>query len=864
MAASVPMRLNVNKRGKVAAWGRWRSHNAATYPGRNMKTRVVVAMLVLLCAAACAQAPKSVAQDKPAPAAPILLRDCLILPPVFRGVRSLVYSDPVEYSFVNGTLKPPKADDDVTASDGKAVKWAAMRANDSGTLAHDDLEGGYCWWTVKSDAAQTRMLTAAGHVGVYVNGEPRIGEWYGAGVVHLPVRLKAGDNHFLFRCVRDTLSARLDPPEKDIWISASDPTLPDILPGAADYCAGIVVSNATTFSQSLAATATANAGAGQAVVANMPPLSVHKFPLRFKASANAVSGEIPLTVTIEAANARGTATDSREFKLRVRGPAQVRKVTFISEVDGSVQYYAVNPAQAAPGGPLPGIVLSCHGAGVEASGQAEAYGAKSWCHIVCPTNRRPYGFDWEDWGRLDAMEVLRHAKAALPHDPSMVYLTGHSMGGHGAWQLGAHFPDQFAAVGPSAGWRSFWSYAGKKESGSDPASKLLRRSENAGDTLLLRQNYVQEAIYILHGDADDNVPVTEARAMRDALKDFHKDLHYHEEPGAGHWWDRGDSRGDAGADCVDWGPMFYLFARRRLPAAGQVRDIDFTTISPGISADCHWATVAQQATPFDQSRIQLSADPNMRRISGTTDNVRLFALRAGEALNPGNEISLRVDGETLTAPWPADGTLWLERGKTWSVGAAPAPGAKNPRRGGGFKDAFRNAFVIVYGTTGDTQTNEWSLSKARYDAEHFWYRGNGAVEIIADSAFKPEQYLDRNIILVGNADTNSAFATLKVDCPVSAAAGKVQVGGRTIEGDLAVLAVYPRAGSAVASIGIISGSSLKGMRLTNRLAYLVAGVGVPDFVVLDIEMLRDAARGVRACGFFDNNWKISESDIVVR
>lgn len=28
----------------------------------------------------------------------------------------------------------------------------------------------------------------------------------------------------------------------------------------------------------------------------------------------------------------------------------------------------------------------------------------------CPTNRRPYGFDWEDWGRMDALEVLEVAQ----------------------------------------------------------------------------------------------------------------------------------------------------------------------------------------------------------------------------------------------------------------------------------------------------------------------------------------------------------------------------------------------------------------------------------------------------------------------
>ena len=110
------------------------------------------------------------------------------------------------------------------------------------------------------------------------------------------------------------------------------------------------------------------------------------------------------------------------------------------------------------------MVLTLHGAGVEGIGQAQCYSRKPGLYIVAPTNRRPYGFDWEDWGRLDAIEVLDLAQRAFETDPQQTYLTGHSMGGHGTWHLGVTFPDRFAAIAPSAGWISMWSYAGAKRS----------------------------------------------------------------------------------------------------------------------------------------------------------------------------------------------------------------------------------------------------------------------------------------------------------------------------------------------------------------------------------------------------------------
>ena len=139
-----------------------------------------------------------------------------------------------------------------------------------------------------------------------------------------------------------------------------------------------------------------------------------------------------------------------------------------------------------PGTDRPGLVLTLHGAGVEAIGQADAYAPKPGLHIVAPTNRRPYGFDWEDWGRLDAIEVLELAQKVLGTDPRRTYLTGHSMGGHGTWHLGVTYPDRFAAIAPSAGWISMWSYAGARRAESpDPVEQLMARAGTPSDTLAL-------------------------------------------------------------------------------------------------------------------------------------------------------------------------------------------------------------------------------------------------------------------------------------------------------------------------------------------------------------------------------------------
>lgn len=854
-----------------------------------MKMRVLpaLALLLFLGCTSAHHVSHNRAQEAPlAPQAPaaILPTECLVLAPVFRGTRSFVFTDPVEYQYAKGTLKPPKAGDAVTGPDGKELKWEAVQGNDKGEVRHASLSGGYLWWTVKSEAEQTRVLVAQGHIGVYVNGVPRFGDPYNTGYVQLPVQLKAGENHFVFRAIRGFVSARLEPvssfdSKRPGVIVSGDMTLPDFVLGQADsYRGALVALNCSSQPLTLCVhSVRVDLAGGKLREAGewrvVQPYSARKIPFSLRYEGEASEQPIEYLLSLDALttgkpNAPFIAVSTlakTSVKVHVRDSSQTRNITFVSNIDGSVQYYALRPAQVPAGVTAkPGIALSLHGASVEASGQAGAYGDKSWCHIVCPTNRRPFGFDWEDWGRLDALEVLDHARISLDHDPSMIYLTGHSMGGHGTWQLGAHFPSRFAAIAPCAGWRSFYTYGGKRDPEMDAFTRMMRRADNPGDTPLLIRNHAQHGVFIVHGDADETVPVTEARAMRDALKEFHKDLHYYEHPGGGHWYDGGDANGDTGADCVDYQPIWDLFARRRVPASGHVREIDFTTASPGISADCHWAAVWQQQKPFELSRIQLRADPNMRRVSGTTSNVLLLRLDLNSALRKGEKATIVLDGQSLETAWPEGGTLWLQRGETWAVVPGPAEGAKSPARYGGFKDAFRNNFIIVYGTGGDAETQQWARAKARLDAEHFYVRGNGSVDVVSDKEFADIKHEGRNVILIGTAATNSAYSALKFECPVKVEPGKVTLGDKVLEGDLAVLAVYPRPGSATASVGIVAGTSLAGLRLTNRLPYLASGVGVPDFVVLDTEMLRDAGKGLRACGYFDMNWSLSATDTVTR
>ncbi len=817
----------------------------------------------------------SQAQPEPPPPPEIVLKEALVIGPVGSSARSPIHTDAVEAMIVAGTWKTPTGGDTVALPDGKTQSWKPAAAGNDGWLAIP--AGGYAAWTVLSPDQRVMILEASGHGMVYVGGVPRVGDPYEYGYVKLPIELNAGANDLLFRSGRRRLRARLVASPAEIFLNNGDLTVGDVLIGDKLESGGAaVVINATT--RTLRGYALECEWGGAHTVTPVPdllPLSIRKaaFDLNSTILTEPQDVDASLRLVPPTDSAPDGTRIGEPLKLRVgiRRETDKHKRTFLSKIDGSIQYYSVVPAHPKPGDAAqPGLVLSLHGASVEATSQANAYEHKDWCHIVCPTNRRPFGFDWEDWGRLDALEVLYDAENRLNTDPQRAYLTGHSMGGHGTWNVGVQFPDRFAAIAPSAGWISFWSYSGAARlDTSDPVLALLQRAASPSDTLSLSRNLLHNGVYILHGDADDNVPVEQARTMRQHLATFHPDFAYHEQPDAGHWW------GDA---CVDWPPIFEFFARRSIPKDEDVRHVEFITSSPGVSSDCHWAMILSQNKCLAPSSIDITFDPATHRFTGKTDNVALLSFAHPSAVESGSPVAIELDGQTLESiPWPGPRPYLATRlylsheSGSWTVFNDRPDLRKYPRRCGPFKEAFRRKVVFAYATRGTPEENAWSLAKARYDAETFWYRGNGSIDVVPDVALveaaspfclgNAAAMQDRNVILYGNADTSAAWDTLLKDSPIQVHRDAITVGDKRAEADdLACIFVRPRLDTHDASVGVVSGTGPAGLRLTDRLPYFVSGVAYPDWTIFAPSILQSGAPGIAACGFFGNDWSLQHGE----
>lgn len=775
--------------------------------------------------------------------------------------------DPLEWSWVQGKLAlPDRAAGESPSAEGLAP-WKKVQADDKGQFDGRALAGGWLATYVDVPKEEVWLLDARGQGSVRINGVARVGDIYANGRVELPVLLRGGQNSLVFASGRGAISAQLRRPAKDVFFSLRDSTFPHVIRGETEPLWGaVLVVNATTTTRTGLKLVAGGPGfaATESAVPELQPLSVRK--VAFRLDPVAVPGEawagaaVGVTLSLVSPDAAAPA-DAAEVSWPVRAPDQTHIRTFRSRIEGAVQYFGVVPP--APGsqvdGQRPGLILSLHGAGVEGEGQAAVYQPRPNAYVITPTNRRNFGFDWEDWGRWDALEVLDLARARFQTDPRRTWLTGHSMGGHGTWHIGTLFPDRFAAIAPSAGWISFNTYVGRSpEQATDAVSSMLRRPLAVGDTLARSRNLLHQGVFILHGDADDNVPVGQARRMREELAAFHPDFVYKEQPGAGHWW---------GNVCCDYPPMMRFFEERELRLPRDVPELRFITPSPAASADCFWVGVEAQLHQGELSEVDLKYTADPLTITGTTKNVARLALRTrglhkAEA-SPATQVAIDIDGTKLDALPVGEGeTVRLRRTDGgWQRADAPDPAHKNPARGGSFKDAFQNRFLLVYGTRGSEEENAWMLARTRLDAETFWYRGNGSVEVVPDTRWREAAAGDRNVIVYGNTTINAAWTDLLGESPVAIARDQWQVPDKPASQEpVLVLMVRPRPGSAVSLVGAIGGTTLTAMRSTDRLPIFTAGTGYPDLVIAGPDFLQSGTAAVKWTGFFGNDWSFAQGE----
>ncbi len=759
-------------------------------------------------------AARDVARDGPAPLAP---ERALRPVTVSRWLTSTVASgetDGVLPALETGAFAMPD-----TTSESYGLYWDETEPMEMGRLPAAP-PSGLLYAAAEVDVPEGQRLFARADVmlGVYANGAVQPGDIYASGKVRVPVVTRAGRNVVVFRELgfRGAPRAELFATDDEIVLNTDDVTAPDLPVGdAREQYVGVAALNLTD-APALSVTARVEASdAWEATAIELPSLpagSVTQVPFRLAPRRAFTAAGEHVTVGLRVESPSLDYAYRREVTLTVVAADSTHRRTFRSAMDLSAQYMGVVPPRAsadAGAGPK-ALVLTLHGASVEAIGQAQAYSPKDWAYIVAATNRRPFGFDWEEYGRRDAIEVLEHAATLYGTDPTRVYLTGHSMGGHGTWNVGVHFPGRFATVGPSAGWSSFYSYTGRAR-----PTGAFARSQAASDTNVYLSNLARRGGYVIHGSADTNVPVREGRNMVAAMRMVTDDVVYHEQPGADHWWD-----GDAspGADCVDWPPLFEFMRAHRLDPT----ETDFRFTSPGVWVNPRHSFVTLRSAADPTMDLVVTSSRAGDTVTVTTTNVRSMDL-SGRALRETGVAHVVVNGESHDVT---------------DAGLAIGPrDGKRPGVNGPLNESLQRPFCFVYPDDGDATYRRY----ASYLVSVWSVNGNGHGCAVPLGAVTDALRSERNLVYLGVTPS-----TVRVPAGVPFAWDErgVALGTRRFD-DAALVFVFPDGADHLGAVFVTARGQ---ERLLYRVQPFASGFAVPDYMVW-------SARGAQASGFFTPDWR---------
>jgi len=584
------------------------------------------------------------------------------------------------------------------------------------------------------DPDERLILRTSGSWRSWVGDQRQTGYYYNDGRTRVPMLPRSEEARIVTQAIggRDGV-LQVWRTEDELWISPHDLTAPELVVGdGSERWLGAPVLNLTKHNALDVVARVVENDYFEATVNMVPSIGAGAstqvpFLLRPKRAATQeeVDAETTWPVVLQVGSRTMEFSYQQNISLGLRAVGANHWRTFLTPIDGSVQQYGVRPPVEVDPDEQYGLILSLHGAGVQGRGQSGAYSSKDWAYIIAPTNRHPFGFDWEEWGRFNALATMDDAKAVFGTDPTKQYLTGHSMGGHGTWHVGVTTPGRFATLAPSAGWQSFYDYP----SASSRPTGARARSRAHSDTREYVDNLANRGVYIIHGDADNNVPVSQGRTMRDLVEPITDDLQYHEQPGAGHWWDAdGD---EPGADCVDWEPMISWAQEHTLDPY----ELDFTFRSPLPSYSSVHSYVTIRSAESTDSDVVVSSTVDGSSVQLDTDNVRSLVLDS-VALDDKGITDVYIDG----LHYEVDRAQPLEHG--------PQDG-KFPGQYGPFNEAFRRPFCFV--TPDDDEDVQVYVA---YLSSFWQVLGNGHACIVTESELTDELRAARQLIWVGvDADT---------------------------------------------------------------------------------------------------------------
>jgi predicted esterase len=489
--------------------------------------------------------------------------------------------------------------------------------------------------------------------------------------------------------------------------------------------------------------------------------------------------------------------------------------------------------------------------------------------VIHPFGR--YCNGWKSAGEVDVFECRDDAMKRFNIDSNRVAIAGFSMGGAGAWHLGAHFPDQWACVHTGAGFADVKRYQ-KLTPDKYPVwyEQTLWGFYDVPD---YARNFLNVPLISYSGEQD--AQRDSAEYMMEVLaKEGMKPPHLI-GPGMGHkyhpetikevqaWIEKAVAKGRE---------LFpdEVHIQTKTPLYGRVKWVNLHGL------DESWKDARIDAKVLDGQTIELK----------TSNVCRIVLYPPPQARQGGGKVKVIVDGAALSltvgpelpqfenflSPGPRvpnslcrlikENGQWRDFGNATPFQHEGPEGGKPTSHPGSIDTAFMKRFLVVLPdgkSSSSTAVDAW----VKAESEHFLTRWRslmrGDVRVVKASAIKDifAEGKTQSLILWGTPESNSCIKAVLGGLPLTWDAKKVGMNSKD-SFDAAThvpVLTYPALKSPGFEVVINSGLTFREAHdRTNSLQ----NPKLPDWAILDITQAPNAetAGKVVAADFFDDRWQV--------
>ena len=467
--------------------------------------------------------------------------------------------------------------------------------------------------------------------------------------------------------------------------------------------------------------------------------------------------------------------------------------------------------------------------------------------VIHPFGR--YCNGWKSAGETDVFEARDDAVARFHIDDNRIALAGFSMGGAGAWHIGAHFADQWACVHTGAGFVDVKRY--QKITPDKLPSWYEQKLWGVYDVPNYARNFFNVPLICYSGEIDPQRDSAEYMAEVLAKEDLQPP--HLIGPGMGHKY-----HPDVIKDVQLLIEKAVATGREPLPKklVLQTRSLAYSRM--------HWLEITGMQTQWEDARAEAVWDEAKNEIRVSTKNVTSLAIRLPKLAKAPKVF---VDGvEVASGKTFGNKTVWdwTSQAKPGVDGPIKVDGlVKKPLLQGPIDDGFKSRFIVVLpdGKPDGTATDKW----ARIEAEHFLVRWRSLMRgdaILRKASEVTEQDIkDCHLNIWGTPSTNSLLRRLLVSKGVSDVItwnDKVlKIGNQEgpVGSSVPVLC-YPNPLNPSRYVILNSGLTFREVHdRTNSLQ----NPKLPDWAILDIVQAPSAesAGKVIAADFFDSHWQVA-------